>query len=112
MQILESRHEVGGATDNNFFQFVMKRPGVGGDVVSSRVDRLYAGLLDRYFRGRCRSGEAGPLLSPGIVGRIPVGHPCLSLLISCDQSEAKPRLVRADTGWKEVGVDVDKITSS
>ena len=85
---MSSRHEISGATDNNFFQFVVKRPGVGGHVVSSRGDRLYAGLLDRYFRGRCRSGEAGPLLSPGIVGRIPVGHPCLSFSISRDQSAA------------------------
>ena len=70
------------------------------------------GLLDRYLSGHCRGGKAGPLLSPRIVGHIPVGLPCLSLSHVRDQSEVKPRLVGADTGWKEVGVDVDKISLS
>ena len=67
----------------------MKRPGVGVDVISSRGDRQSAGFLDRFFRGRCRGGKAGYLLSPRIVGRIPVGHPCLSLSISRDRSEGE-----------------------
>ena len=90
----------------------MKRPGLGVDVILSRGNRLSEGILDRFFRGRCRSVNAGPLLSPGVVGRIPVGHPSLSLSISRDQFEAKPRLVGSDTCWKEVGADVDKISLS
>ena len=37
VKILAPRHEVGGATDNKFCQFVVKRPGVGGDVVSAAM---------------------------------------------------------------------------
>ena len=103
MQILASRHEVGGTIDRTFCYFFVKLPCVGVYVVSSPGDRLSAGLLDRYFIGRCRSGEAGTLLSPGVVGRIPIGHPCLYLSIYRDQSEAMPGLVGSDTGWKEVG---------
>ena len=67
MKILSPRYEVSGATDNYLCRFIVKRHGVGVDVVSSRVDRLYAGLYDRFFRGRCQSVKAGPLMSPGIV---------------------------------------------
>ena len=106
MQVLLPRHEVSGAMDNNFCQFVVKRPGVGVEVISSRGDRWSAGLLDHCFRGRCRGGEAGPLLSPRISGRIPVGYPCLSLSISRDQSEAKFRIswVRTRVGRRWVGM--------
>ena len=45
------RHEVSGATDNNFCQFIVKPHGVGVDVVASRGDRQSAGLSDRFFRG-------------------------------------------------------------
>ena len=113
MQVFSPRHEVSGATDNNFCQFVVKRPGVGVDVISSRGDRRSAGLLDCYFRGRCQGGKAGPLLSPRIVRRIPGGHPCLSLSISRDRSKDEAEVYSdSDTGWKEVGGDVDKITPS
>ena len=39
VRILAPRNEICGATDNNFFPFIMKRHGVEVDVVASNGDR-------------------------------------------------------------------------
>ena len=77
--ILTPRHEICGAKDNKFCQFIMKIHGVEVDVVLSRGNWWSVDMFYCFFRGLCLSGNAGPLLSAKVFWRIPVRHPCLSL---------------------------------
>ena len=67
VKIVTSRHEISGAKDSIFCQFIVKRHGMGIDVVASCCDRCSVGLSDRFFGGCDRSSKAGPLLFPGVV---------------------------------------------
>ena len=86
--ILMPRHEICGATDNIFCQFIMKRHGMEVDVVSSRGNWWSTGMIYRYFRGCWQSGKAVPFMCSRVVLHVPRFHPYLFLLIYCNKIEA------------------------